>query len=64
VFPEAQPYDTYLLIVVAALIVWRKRDEMLKQEGTVTTVIPNRGSADNGRRQPRARRSVASPSSS
>jgi hypothetical protein len=64
VFPDAQPYDTYLLIVVAALIVWRKRDEMLKQEGAVTTVIPSRGSADNGRRQPRGRRSVASPGSS
>lgn len=39
-FPDAQPYDTYLLIVVAALIVWRKRKDMFTMEGSVTEVIP------------------------
>jgi membrane protease YdiL (CAAX protease family) len=39
VFPDAQPYDTYLLIVVAALIVWWNRKDMFTKEGSVTEVI-------------------------
>ena len=39
IFPDAQPYDTYLLIVAAALIVWRKRNNMLKRQGAVVEVI-------------------------
>jgi membrane protease YdiL (CAAX protease family) len=41
IFPDAQPYDTYLLIVVASLIVWFSRKDMFKKEGAVTDVIPN-----------------------
>ncbi len=41
IFPDAQPYDTYLLIVVAVLIVWRKRNNMLKRQGAVVEVIPH-----------------------
>ncbi len=40
IFPDAQPYDTYLLIVVATLIVWWKHKDMLTREGAVTEVIP------------------------
>jgi uncharacterized protein len=40
IFPDAQPYDTYLLIVVAALIVWSKHKDMFTREGAVTEVIP------------------------
>jgi membrane protease YdiL (CAAX protease family) len=40
-FPDAQPYDTYLLIVVATLIVWWNRKDMLTKEGAVTEVIPH-----------------------
>ncbi|MFC3203324.1 type II CAAX prenyl endopeptidase Rce1 family protein [Alteromonas oceani] len=40
IFPDAQPYDTYLLIVVATLIVWWKHKDMLTKEGSVTEVIP------------------------
>ena len=39
-FPDAQPYDTYLLIGVAALIVIRQRKDMLTREGAVVDVIP------------------------
>jgi membrane protease YdiL (CAAX protease family) len=39
IFPDAQPYDTYLLIVVASLIVWWKRKNMFTREGAVTEVI-------------------------
>ena len=41
IFPDAQPYDTYLLIVVASLIVWRKRKDMFTKESSITEVIPN-----------------------
>ena len=41
VFPDAQPYDTYLLIVVAALIVWWNRKDMFTNEGSITEVIPH-----------------------
>ena len=41
VFPDAQPYDTYLLIVVAALIIWWNRKDMFTKEGSVTEVIPH-----------------------
>ena len=40
IFPDAQPYDTYLLIVVAALIVWWNHKDMFTREGAVTEVIP------------------------
>jgi uncharacterized protein len=42
IFPEAQPYDTYLLITVASLVVWWNRKDMLTTEGAVTEVIPHR----------------------
>jgi len=32
IFPDAQPYDTYLLIVVAGLIVWLYRKEMFTKK--------------------------------
>ncbi len=40
IFPDAQPYDTYLLIVIAILIVWWKHRDMFTREGAVTEVIP------------------------
>jgi len=46
VFPDAQPYDTVLLIVVAALIVLRKRKDMFTREGAVVEVIPHWKCAD------------------
>ena len=41
IFPDAQPYDTYLLIVVASLIVWWNRKDMFTKEKSLTEVIPN-----------------------
>jgi CAAX protease family protein len=41
IFPDAQPYDTLLLIVAAGLIIWWNRKSMLAKEGSVTEVIPN-----------------------
>lgn len=41
IFPDAQPYDTYLLIVVASLVVWWNRKGMFTKEGAVIEVIPH-----------------------
>lgn len=51
-FPDAQPYDTYLLIVVASLIVWWNRQNMFKKEGAVTEVIPNKRKMADGHVRP------------
>jgi len=47
VFPDAQPYDTYLLIIAAALIVLWNRKDMFTKEGAVTEVIPNQREVTN-----------------
>lgn len=43
IFPDAQPYDTYLLIIVASLVVWWNRKDMFTRETAVTEVIPTKG---------------------
>ncbi|MGC9343289.1 MAG: CPBP family intramembrane glutamic endopeptidase [Bacteroidales bacterium] len=40
VFPDAEPYDTYILLVVAAIIVWYNRKTMFTGKEAVTRVIP------------------------
>lgn len=40
IFPDAQPYDTYIIIVIAAIVVWFNRNTMFTKEGAVTRVIP------------------------
>ncbi|MFO8112369.1 MAG: CPBP family intramembrane glutamic endopeptidase [Desulfosalsimonadaceae bacterium] len=40
VFPDAQPYDTYILIGIALVVVWIYKEAMFMKEGAVTTVIP------------------------
>ncbi|MEO0703448.1 MAG: CPBP family intramembrane glutamic endopeptidase [Pseudomonadota bacterium] len=39
-WPDAQPWDTWLLVGVAAIVVWWKRDMMFSRESAVTEVIP------------------------
>ena len=58
VFPDAQPYDTYLLIVVAALIVWWNRKDMFTREGAVVEVIPQGKAVDVKPCHPLGRESV------
>lgn len=41
IFPDAQPYDTYLLIIAASLIVWWNRKSMFTKEDSVIEVIPH-----------------------
>lgn len=40
IFPDAQPYDTYLLIIAASLVVWWNRNSMFSREESVVEVIP------------------------
>lgn len=48
IFPDAQPYDTYLLIAVASLIVWIKRKDMFTKRSSITEVIPNQRELTHG----------------
>jgi membrane protease YdiL (CAAX protease family) len=41
IWPDAQPYDTYLLIIVAAFVVWFNRKLMFSLEGGITQVVPS-----------------------
>jgi hypothetical protein len=39
-WPDAQPYDTWILVGVAAVVVWWNRETMFTREGAATEVIP------------------------
>jgi len=39
-WPDAQPWDTIILVVVAVIVVWWNRDTMFAREGAVTAVVP------------------------
>lgn len=45
-WPDAQPYDTWILVVVAAVVVWWNRATMLRRGDAVTEVIPGAGRAE------------------
>lgn len=40
VFPDAAPYDTYLLLGTAVLVVWLHRHTMFTKDGAVVEVMP------------------------
>lgn len=40
-WPDAQPWDMYLFIVLAMIVVWVKRETMLSRAGAATKVMPN-----------------------
>jgi membrane protease YdiL (CAAX protease family) len=42
-WPDAQPWDTWILLAVAVIVVWWNRDWMLRRDGAVTEVVPARG---------------------
>jgi len=39
-WPDAQPYDTWILAAVTVVVVWRNRATMFSRDGGVTQVIP------------------------
>ncbi len=44
-WPDAQPWDTWILVAVCVLVVWWNRDHMLTRDGAVTRVVPAGGTA-------------------
>jgi membrane protease YdiL (CAAX protease family) len=40
-WPDAQPWDTWILVGIAVVVIWLNRKSMLSREGAVTEVIPN-----------------------
>ncbi len=42
-WPDAQPWDTRILVVIAIVVVWLNRKTMFRRRGAVTDVIPARG---------------------
>ena len=39
IFPDVQPYDNWLFVGVAAIVVWLNRASMFTREGAVTEVL-------------------------
>lgn len=48
IFPDAQPYDTYLLIAVASLVICWNRKDMFTKESSITEVIPTQKELTDG----------------
>ena len=44
-WPDAQPWDTWILVAVAVLVVWWSRDSMFTRQGAVTEVVPRTDAA-------------------
>jgi membrane protease YdiL (CAAX protease family) len=42
-WPDGQPWDTWIFVGVALVVVWLKRSSMFTRDGAVTQVIPERG---------------------
>jgi len=42
-WPDAQPWDTWILVAVAAVVTWWQRDTLFEREAAVTTVTGQRG---------------------
>jgi uncharacterized protein len=41
-WPDAQPWDTWILVVTATAMVWWNRSTMLRRDGAVMDVVPSR----------------------
>jgi len=40
-WPDAQPWDTWILAAVALVVVWWNRETMFTRAGAVTEVVPS-----------------------
>jgi membrane protease YdiL (CAAX protease family) len=40
-WPDAQPYDTWILVAVTTIVVFWNRETMFRRQGTVTEVVPS-----------------------
>lgn len=48
-WPDAQPWDTWILVVVAFVVIWWNRDSMFTCKNAVTDVIPRMGNGELGK---------------
>jgi len=48
-WPDAQPYDMLAFVVIACLVVWLNRGEMLSGASAVKEVVPGTGTISEGR---------------
>jgi membrane protease YdiL (CAAX protease family) len=39
-WPDAQPYDSYLLVAIAVVVVWLNRQTMFTRDGALTEIMP------------------------
>ncbi|MBN1196806.1 MAG: CPBP family intramembrane metalloprotease [Candidatus Aminicenantes bacterium] len=47
VWPDAQPYDTYILVAVAVLVIFLNRENMFTRNNAVVAVVPSREGYQN-----------------
>jgi membrane protease YdiL (CAAX protease family) len=47
IWPDAQPYDTYILIPIALIVVWLNRQTMLSRTAGLTEIIPDTDCDEN-----------------
>ena len=40
IWPDAQPWDTWILMAITLVVVWVNRATMFSRQGAVTDVIP------------------------
>jgi len=57
IWPDAQPYDTYLLLGVAAVVLFHDRKTMFGRQGVITEIIPG----DKGAQERRAEEEAEKP---
>ncbi|NBB77596.1 MAG: CPBP family intramembrane metalloprotease [Bacteroidetes bacterium] len=48
IWPDAQPYDTWILLAVAFILVWTQKDLFILSDGVVDQVIPISGNTKTG----------------
>jgi hypothetical protein len=46
VWPDAQPYDTYIFVLVAAVIVWLNRETLFTRKYSIIEVVPQKTAAN------------------
>lgn len=47
-WPDAQPYDTWILVGITVAVTWWRRDTLFRREAAVTNVVPRDGNAATG----------------
>ncbi|MEE4162414.1 MAG: CPBP family intramembrane glutamic endopeptidase [Woeseiaceae bacterium] len=47
-WPDAQPYDTWILVGITVAVTWWRRDTLFRREAAVTDVVPRDGIAATG----------------